>query len=528
MTLPVRALSLRLRTLLALIGATWLAACTPTTLSTSTSTRAPASSTAAANTGAGTTPSAPSAATAPALPGSAGSAAPQSVHKGPAFFDNDYAGAVAEARKSKRPLFIDAWAPWCHTCLSMREYVFPDEALKPLHDKFVWLAVDTERPDGPAFLAKYPMNGWPTLWVVDTFGDPTKETPVLKWLGSATADELVTLLTDAEAGLGSGAGGPSAPKGDKRAEASVAFLRAKRATAEGNGPAAVSSYKSALAAAPTDWPRRGALVEAYVVALAEAKDHGGCVALARAEIPRLKPGTSLANLALTGLGCARAKRDAAGQKPSGKAPIWDGDVKALAVEVRKIADDPKAPILADDRSGLYEELVATHKEMKDPAAAPLAAAWASFLDGEAAKAKSPEARVVFDAHRLGAYVELGQAERALPMLEQSEKEFPEDFNPPARLARAHLELGRHDEAIAAADRALARVYGPRELRIRSLKADILMAKGDHDGAMAALEEALRRAKTMTLPPAYARARDDMERRLETIRRTLHAPSKKGP
>ena len=46
------------------------------------------------------------------------------------------------------------------------------------------------------------------------------------------------------------------------------------------------------------------------------------------------------------------------------------------------------------------------------------------------------------------------------MLEQSEKDFPKDYNPPARLALVYLRLKKYDEALAASDRAL-------ELRLRA-------------------------------------------------------------
>ena len=45
------------------------------------------------------------------------------------------------------------------------------------------------------------------------------------------------------------------------------------------------------------------------------------------------------------------------------------------------------------------------------------------------------------------YLELGQPERALPMLQASERDLPDDYNPPARLAVAYKAMKRWDEAI---------------------------------------------------------------------------------
>jgi len=146
---------------------------------------------------------------------------------------------------------------------------------------------------------------------------------------------------------------------------------------------------------------------------------------------------------------------------------------------------------ADDYSGLFASAVEARKWRGDLASArALAGRWARYLEEQAAKAPSAEARAVFDGHRLSAYLLLQQAEKAVAMLQASEQANPDDFNPPARLAVAYRELGRHDEAVAAADRALARAHGPRRLRILSVKADALAKKGDLPAARKVLDDAL--------------------------------------
>src|SRR5919201_1479189 len=70
------------------------------------------------------------------------------------FIEDDYPAALARARTRKVPLFIDAWAPWCHTCRSMRAYVFTDPALAPHAARFVWLSLDTENAKNAAIRGK--------------------------------------------------------------------------------------------------------------------------------------------------------------------------------------------------------------------------------------------------------------------------------------------------------------------------------------------------------------------------------------
>src|SRR5205085_3769326 len=121
---------------------------------------------------------------------------------------------------------------------------------------------------------------------------------------------------------------------------------------------------------------------------------------------------------------------------------------------------------ADDRSAAYGTLVDARRDAKDDAGALAAAeAWASFLEREASRARTPDARAVFDSHRLGAYLELDQPRRAIPMLQASEKDLPGDYNPPARLAAAYNAMKDWDDALAASERALKLAYGPRRLRI---------------------------------------------------------------
>src|ERR1700722_8475033 len=114
------------------------------------------------------------------------------------FIENDYARALAEARARRVPLFVDAWAPWCHTCLSMRAYVFPDARMQPLSTRFVWLALDTEREENSPTVTRLGIKVLPTLFVID----PATEQTRLAHEGSLTATELARLLESDEAGAG--------------------------------------------------------------------------------------------------------------------------------------------------------------------------------------------------------------------------------------------------------------------------------------------------------------------------------------
>ena len=84
------------------------------------------------------------------------------------FISDDWEGALARARAEGKPLFVDAWAPWCHSCVSMKAYVFSDPGLSPLVDRYVWLEINTEKAENRAFVEHFPVEAWPMLMVVDS------------------------------------------------------------------------------------------------------------------------------------------------------------------------------------------------------------------------------------------------------------------------------------------------------------------------------------------------------------------------
>lgn len=411
-------------------------------------------------------------------------------HEALPFIHDDFPKALAEAKKLGKPLFVDAWAPWCHSCLSLRAHVLTDPTLGPLASSFVWLSVDTEKDENAEWVARFPHSALPTLWIID----PKTEQATLKWAGTATAAELRDLLTVAIAG-------PTGAK-NPELEATAAFVRGNHALAAGDYETAVKEHRAALAAASKTHPHRARIVEALVTELALHRDNAACADVALAEAATLPPGTSRASVLVSSLACAReAKRDV-------------GPLLELALKDAAGRDDS---LLADDRSVLYEEAVETLKESDAPRARKLAGEWVSFLEDAAKRTKTNDARAALDPLRLDAYLALREPARAIPMLEQSEQDFPSDYNPPARLGRVYLELNRLDDADKAADRAIARVYGPRAMRVYSLKADIAKARGDVAGEKKALDLALARSEKAVLTEGQKPLREALAKRRAALR-----------
>lgn len=358
----------------------------------------------------------------------------------------------------------------------MRAFVFTDKALERYAGRYVWLSIDTENAANAKFLSKYPIRVMPTLLVVD----PKNETVVMRYAGGATVPQLAKLLDDGERAF------------HARGNTADAILVSadKLASTEKNDEA-IKLYEKAIAVAPKNWPRLGRAAEALMMTLTLAQQNEACAAAARDLYPRLKGTTSGANVASMGLGCA-IDIDANNATRAGL-------FKVLEQDTLDAFHDPavRSKMSGDDISGMYQSLIAARDaEREQTAARALREEWAAFLEKEAGAAKTAEQRAVYDSHRLTAYLELGTPEKAIPLLEQSERDFQNDYNPPARLALAYKAMNKLDEALAASDRALAKAYGPRKIGIYRTRTDIYAARGDKAGARKTVEEAISFAKSL--------------------------------
>jgi len=389
----------------------------------------------------------------------------------------------------------------------MKAFVFTDKALERQAGRFVWLDIDTEKSKNAGVRKRLQIQALPTFFIVN----PVDEKVVLRWVGGASRPQLERILEDGRLAVvgGARAGAPMAGGGAASAAADRALAQADRLYGEGDNVEAAKAYQEALRLAPEDWSRYGRTVESLLFALSQTEDYEVAAKLARDSYPRLKRTSSSANVAATGLDCALSL-------PS-ENPLRKELVETLEGAAREVLADSTIPLAADDRSGIYGTLVSAREDAKDDSGAKRTASdWGSYLEGEASRARTPEERTVFDSHRLAAYIEIGEAERAIRMLEASERDFPNDYNPPARLAAAYKAMKRWDEALAASDRALAKVYGPRKLRVLQDRADIYVGRGETTSARRTLEEAVATAESLPLGQRSEGAIAALRKKLEAL------------
>ena len=322
----------------------------------------------------------------------------------------------------------------------MRAFVFTDAALTSRAGQFVWLELNVDDEANAAHRERLSVEALPTFFVID----PADESVVMTRVDGMTAAEMGSFLDEARLAVTGAV--PSSP-----AEASL--LRADRLNGEGKKAEAATAYREALAKAPAAWPPYGRAVVALLFLQQSLKEEASCLAQARESLPRLAGSPASVMVARSGLDCALGLgKDEAGRGAA---------IAEMEAATRRTVADASLAAAADDVSTSYLSLVAARKDAGDAAGARKdAETWAAFLETQAAAAKTPEQRAVFDSHRMSAYLELEEPERAIPMLQESERELPDDYNPPSRLAVIHLRMNDPEKALGASNRALPKVERP--------------------------------------------------------------------
>jgi tetratricopeptide (TPR) repeat protein len=383
----------------------------------------------------------------------------------------------------------------------MRAYVFTDTTLSRRAGQFVWLEIDTEKARNAALRKKLGIPAIPTFFIVD----PATERVALRWVGGFGVAQLDRLLDDGLLAVNGAGVGASL---DSIVVAADAYY------GQGRYDLAAPKYRDALALAPVEWPRYPRVAEALLTSLSQIEKYEDAVRFADQAFPRVRHTPSAAVVAGTGLDDAVAL-----PKETPNRASW---ITEFEQATRDVVNDFQLPLSGDDRSGLYISLLESRRDAGDDAGRlEVAGQWSQYLNTMAAMAPSADARMVYDSHRLSAFLELGQPEHAIPMLEQSEKDVPDDYNPPARLAIAYRAMKKWDDGLAASNRAMARAYGPRKLGFFTVRTDLYLGKADTTAAVRTLKWAIAYVDSLPQEQRSAASIAAFHKRLDTLRPALH-------
>jgi tetratricopeptide (TPR) repeat protein len=250
------------------------------------------------------------------------------------------------------------------------------------------------------------------------------------------------------------------------------------------------SFEAALQRAPATWPRRSDALLALIAALERSGKFEACLelGLATLEGDALGRSSTLADFGGNLLDCAD------------KAPPGDSVTLArrlVSSKLKEVALDPLAPMSPDDRGDALRMVWAAEEALGNPNGAQEAArVRLGVLEAGARRAPNPAIASTYDGARMETLVYLGRAQEAVAFLTERERELPNDYNPPHRLAAAYQALGDNQSALAAIDRAIAKAWGARKARLFDKRVDILLALGRNAEAKATLEASLAHLRSL--------------------------------
>lgn len=368
---------------------------------------------------------------------------------------DDWAAAAARAQAEGKTVAVDVWATWCHTCLSMTNFVFTDPAFSKVADKHVWLALDYDLEKNAAFFERHPVSAFPTFLVIT----PKDDRVISRWAGSGDVDEMITFFSHAQAG-------------------DDPLSRGGRALADKRLVEARQIFESALKT-KGDPSTHTRLLLGWIEAL-YSTDKPACATLGAERLSETEDTAQGADFAVLVGYCAFELEDKALQKAV---------LNKVIARLAPLAKNKEARLAVDDRSSILGSLQEAYEALGQKAKAAAAVkARLTLLAAAANAAESPAARATFDDHRMQAYLQVGRVKDAVKMLESSEKSQPKDFNHPWRLAKVHLQSKRWAAGLAAIDRALDRGYGGRKLRLYSTKIELQLGAGQVEQAVATARE----------------------------------------
>jgi len=377
------------------------------------------------------------------------------------FSDDDFEAALARAKQANQLLFVDAWAPWCHTCLSMREVVLSRAELGRFSKDFSFVAVDTDRPVNAAFVERYHMRVWPTFFVID----PNTGAVLALYGGSVSYEEMVSFLDRAKLARNQPDVGSNT-----LAQAHAAYGERRFSDAARLYEQAAGSVADSLRSEPLVGGLR---------AFWEAEDFASCVRFGRLHLDAVPGSSAPSDFALTLRECAKKLPEADDKREA---------LEATRARLAALALTPPQGASVDDRANTFAALAEIARDAKDDATArSLEEKRLAILEDAVRKATSIAEAQVHDYERMLSLIALGRGEEAVTMLTRRTREMPENYEPFARLGAALIEVGRPREAVTALDRAIALSYGARRTRYLALRAKALGQLGDHQAEVLAIE-----------------------------------------
>lgn len=99
-------------------------------------------------------------------------------------FEHSYRSALKKAEKEGKPLVVVFSASWCGPCQAMKKNVYPSEAIKGYHDKFIWAYLDVDDNSNDKAKEEFKVSSIPHIQFLNAKGEP-----IDKQIGGSAAPE---------------------------------------------------------------------------------------------------------------------------------------------------------------------------------------------------------------------------------------------------------------------------------------------------------------------------------------------------
>jgi thioredoxin-like negative regulator of GroEL len=120
--------------------------------------------------------------------------------KGSPKFEDSLRAALSDAKKNGKPVVAVFSAVWCGPCQTMKNNVYPSDAVKAYHDKFNWAYLDTDNNRNARDGEKFGVSGIPHIQFLDAAGKP-----IDKQVGSSSPEAFAQTLEGVLKKAGAGA-----------------------------------------------------------------------------------------------------------------------------------------------------------------------------------------------------------------------------------------------------------------------------------------------------------------------------------
>ncbi|HEX2746892.1 MAG TPA: thioredoxin family protein [Verrucomicrobiales bacterium] len=120
-------------------------------------------------------------------------------------FETKYKSALAEAKKTGKPIIAVFSATWCGPCQANKKNVYPSAEVKPFHDKFVWVYLDVDEAGNKKAAEEFQVSSIPHIQFLNKDGKA-----IDKQIGGSTPAGFAKTLEGVLAKAGPAS--PSAPE----------------------------------------------------------------------------------------------------------------------------------------------------------------------------------------------------------------------------------------------------------------------------------------------------------------------------